>query len=129
MKEILITQAAQLVSTLVVTLIGVLAAWLSAKLKQHIELKNLTSALDTCLKMTQVTVGELQQKFVEDMKIANEDGKLTKEEIKELNSSLITYTKEKMTPELINVIVNAGIDINKFILNAGENYVQEFKYE
>lgn len=129
MKEILITQAAQLVSTLMVTLIGVLAAWLSAKLKQHIELKNLTSALDTCLKMTQVTVGELQQKFVEDMKIANEDGKLTKEEIKELNSSLITYTKEKMTPELINVIVNAGIDINKFILNAGENYVQEFKYE
>ena len=129
MKEILITQAAQLVSTLMVTLIGILAAWLSAKLKQHIELKNLTSALDTCLKMTQVTVGELQQKFVEDMKIANEDGKLTKEEIKELNSSLITYTKEKMTPELINVIVNAGIDINKFILNAGENYVQEFKYE
>lgn len=129
MKEILIEQAAQLVSTLMITLIGVLAAWLSAKLKQHIELKNLTSALDTCLKMTQVTVGELQQKFVEDMKIANEDGKLTKEEIKELNSSLITYTKEKMTPELINVIVNAGIDINKFILNAGENYIQEFKYE
>lgn len=129
MKEILITQAAQIVSTLIVTLIGILAAWLTAKLNQHMQLKNLTAALDTCLKMTQVTVGELQQKFVEDMKIANEDGKLTKEEIKELNSSLITYTKEKMTPELINVIVNAGIDINKFILNAGENYIQEFKYE
>ena len=79
--------------------------------------------------MTQVTVGELQQKFVEGMKIANEDGKLTQEEIKELNSSLVMYTKEKMTPELINVIVNAGIDINKFILDAGENYIQEFKYE
>lgn len=129
MKEILITQAAQIVSTLIVTLIGILAAWLTAKLNQHMQLKNLTAALDTCLKMTQVTVGELQQKFVEGMKIANEDGKLTQEEIKELNSSLITYTKEKMTPELINVIVNAGIDINKFILNAGENYIQEFKYE
>lgn len=129
MKEILITQAAQIVSTLIVTLIGILAAWLTAKLNQHMQLKNLTAALDTCLKMTQVTVGELQQKFVEGMKIANEDGKLTQEEIKELNSSLIMYTKEKMTPELINVIVNAGIDINKFILDAGENYVQEFKYE
>lgn len=129
MKEILITQAAQLVSTLIVTLIGILAAWLTAKLNQHMQLKNLTAALDTCLKMTQVTVGELQQKFVEGMKIANEDGKLTQEEIKELNSSLIMYTKEKMTPELINVIVNAGIDINKFILDAGENYIQEFKYE
>lgn len=129
MKEILIEQAAQLVSTLIVTLIGILAAWLSAKLNQHMQLKNLTAALDTCLKMTQVTVGELQQKFVEEMKIANEDGKLTQDEIKELNSSLVTYTKEKMTPELINVIVNAGIDINKFILNAGENYIQEFKHE
>ena len=129
MKEIMITQAAQLVSTLIVTLIGILAAWLTAKLNQHMQLKNLTAALDTCLKMTQVTVGELQQKFVEGMKIANEDGKLTQEEIKELNSSLVMYTKEKMTPELINVIVNAGIDINKFILDAGENYIQEFKYE
>lgn len=129
MKEILIEQAAQIVSTLVVTLIGILASWLTAKLSQHMQLKNLTTALDTCLKMTQVTVGELQQKFVEEMKLANEDGKLTKDEIKELNSSLITYTKEKMTPELINVIVSAGIDINKFILDAGENYIQELKNE
>ena len=128
MKEILIEQAAQLVSTIVVTLIGLLAAWLSAKFNEHMKLKNLVSALDTCLKMTQVTVGELQQKFVEGMKEANEDGKLTEEEIKELNSSLIVYTKEKMTPELINVIVSAGIDINKFILDAGEGYVQELKY-
>lgn len=129
MKEILIEQAAQLVSTFITALIGILAAWLTAKLNHYMQLKNLTAALDTCLKMTQVTVGELQQKFVEEMKIANEDGKLTQEEIKELNSSLVMYTKEKMTPELINVIVNAGIDINKFILDAGENYIQEFKYE
>ena len=45
MKEILITQAAQIVSTLIVTLIGILAAWLTAKLNQHMQLKNLTAAL------------------------------------------------------------------------------------
>ena len=129
MKEILITQAAQLVSTIVVTLLGVLAAWLSAKLSSNIKLKNLVNALDTCLDMTKVTVGELQQKFVEDMKVANEDGKLTQDEIKELNSSLLMYTKEKMTPEIINIIVSAGIDINKFILDAGESFVQELKHE
>lgn len=128
MKEILIEQAAQLVSTIVVTLIGLLAAWISTKFNEHMKLKNLSSALDTCLKMTQVTVGELQQKFVEGMKEANEDGKLTEEEIKELNSSLVAYTKAKMTPELIGVIVSAGIDINKLIIDAGENYVQELKY-
>lgn len=128
MKEILIEQAAQLVSTIVVTLIGLLAAWLSAKLNEYMKLKNLASALDTCLKMTQVTVGELQQKLVEGMKEANEDGKLTEDEIKTLNSSLLAYTKQKMTPELINVIVSAGIDINQFILDAGESYVQELKY-
>ena len=128
MKEILIEQAAQLVSTIVVTLIGLLAAWLSAKLNEDMKLKNLASALDTCLKTTQVTVGELQQKLVEGMKEANEDGKLTEDEIKTLNSSLLAYTKQKMTPELINVIVSAGIDINQFILDAGESYVQELKY-
>ena len=128
MKEILIEQAAQLVSTIVVTLIGFLAAWLSAKLNEDMKLKNLASALDTCLKTTQVTVGELQQKLVEGMKEANEDGKLTEDEIKTLNSSLLAYTKQKMTPELINVIVSAGIDINQFILDAGESYVQELKY-
>ena len=129
MKELLITQAAQLVSNIVITLLGIFAAWLMAKLKSHLDFKNLTAALDTCLKMTQVTVGELQQKFVEDMKFANEDGKLTPDEIKELNSSLLMYTKEKMTPEIINVIVSAGIDINKLILDAGENYIQELKAE
>jgi hypothetical protein len=129
MKEILIEQAAQIVSTVIITLIGILASWLTAKLNQHMQLKNLATALDTCLTMTQVTVGELQEKFVKDMKLANEDGKLTKDEIKELNSSLVTYTKEKMTPELIKVIVSAGIDINKFILDAGKNYILELKNE
>jgi hypothetical protein len=129
MKEILIEQAAQIITTIVITAIGLLSAWLTAKLNKHLKLKNLTGALDACLKMTQVTVGELQQKFVDDMKTANEDGKLTKEEIKELNSHLITYTKNKLTPSIIDVIISAGIDINQFILDAGENYVQEFKHE
>ena len=74
-------------------------------------------------------IGALQQKFVDDMKLANEDGKLTEKEIKELNSSLIAYTKDKMTPEIINLIVAAGIDINKFILDSGEYFIQERKYE
>lgn len=127
MKEFLIEQAAYIITTVVVTTIGILGAWLTAKLSKYIKIKNTTSALDTCLEMTKVTVGELQQKFVEGMKLANEDGKLTEEEIKELNISLITYTKRKLTPSIINLITAAGIDINQFILDAGENYVQELK--
>lgn len=127
MKELLIEQASQLILTIVVTALGLLSTWLTVKLSKYIKLKNLTSALDTCLSMTQVTVGELQQKFVEGMKAANKDGKLTEEEIRELNASLVVYTKNKLTPSIINVITAAGIDINQFILDAGENYVQELK--
>ena len=127
MKELLIEQASQLILTIVVTALGLFSAWLTVKLSKYIKLKNLTSALDTCLSMTQVTVGELQQKFVEGMKAANKDGKLTEEEIRELNTSLVVYTKNKLTPSIINVITAAGIDINQFILDAGENYVQELK--
>lgn len=127
MKEFLIEQAAYIITTVVVTGIGILGAWLTAKLSKYIQLKNVTSALDTCLAMTQVTVGELQQKFVEEMKAANADGKLTKEEIAELHSKLVTFTRDKLTPSIINVITAAGIDLNQFILDAGENFVQELK--
>lgn len=129
MKELLIEQASQLIVTIVITLLGFLSTWLTIKFSKYMQLKNLTSALETCLDMTQVTVGELQQKFVEDMKSANKDGKLTKEEIKELNSNLITFTRNKLTPSIINVIMAAGIDINQFILDAGEHFVQELKHE
>lgn len=127
MKEFLIEQAAYIITTVVVTAIGILGAWLTAKLSKYIQLKNVTSALETCLAMTQVTVGELQQKFVEDMKFANLDGKLTKEEIADLHSKLVTFTRNKLTPSIINVITAAGIDLNQFILDAGENFVQELK--
>lgn len=127
MKEFLIEQAAYIITTVVVTAIGVLGAWLTAKLSKYIQLKNVTSALETCLAMTQVTVGELQQKFVEEMKAANVDGKLTKEEISDLHSKLVTFTRDKLTPSIINVITAAGIDLNQFILDAGENFVQELK--
>lgn len=129
MKEFLIEQAAQIVTVIIVTAIGILSTWLTAKLNKYIQLKNTTTALETCLDMVQVTVGELQQKFVEDMKKANADGKLTKDEIKQLNTSLIVYTKNKLTPEIIKVITAAGIDINQFILDAGEKFVQELKHE
>ena len=127
MKEFLIEQAAYIITTVIVTAIGVLGAWLTAKLSKYIQLKNVTSALETCLAMTQVTVGELQQKFVEEMKAANADGKLTKEEIADLHSKLVTFTRDKLTPSIINVITAAGIDLNQFILDAGENFVQELK--
>lgn len=129
MKEVLIEQGVKILAALCTTILSIVAAWLGAKLDNNLKLKNLKLALDTCLEMTKVTVGELQQKFVDDMKIANADGKLTEDEIKSLNSSLLVYTKEKMTPQLINVIVSAGIDINKYILDAGEYYVRELKHE
>ena len=129
MKEFLIEQAAQIVTVIIVTAIGILSTWLTAKLNKYFQLKNTATALETCLSMVQATVGELQQKFVEDMKKANADGKLTKDEIKQLNTSLIVYTKNKLTPNIIEVITAAGIDINQFILDAGEKFVQELKHE
>lgn len=129
MKEFLIEQAVQIITTVVITAIGLLSAWLSAKLNKYLKIKNTTEALDACLKMVQITVGELQQRFVEGMKTANEDGRLTSDEIKELNASLISHTKDKLTPSIINVISSAGIDVNQFILDAGEHFVQELKHE
>ena len=124
MNDVIINIAAQVVSTLLITLIGVLGAWLTAKIGKRVELTNINRAKDELIVAAQQTVMELQQTVVEGLKEKAADGKLTDDEIEGLCLSLLTKTKEKMSLPAIKVLEAAAVDVNALIRGAGEALIE-----
>lgn len=120
MNEMIIKIMAEVVATLLITLIGVLGAWLTAKIGKRTELTNINRAKDELIEAAQQTVMELQQTVVEGLKEKAADGKLTEDEITELSLMLINKTKEKMSLPAIKVLEAAAVDVNALIRGAGE---------
>ena len=124
MQDTIITIVAQVVSTLLITLIGVLGAWLTAKIGKRVELTNINKAKDELIAAAQQTVLELQQTVVEGMKAAAEDGKLSDDEVESLCIMLMTKTKDKMSLSAIRLLEAAAVDVNALIRGAGEALIE-----
>lgn len=124
MTDTIITIVAQVIATLLITLIGVFGAWLTAKIGKRVELTNINKAKDELVEAAQQTVMELQQTIVEGLKEKAADGKLTDEEIEGLCLSLLTKTKEKMSLPAIKVLEAAAVDVNALIRGAGEALIE-----
>lgn len=127
MMDVIIENAVAIVATLLMTLIGVLGTWLTAKLAKREELTNINAAQQEVIKAAQITVGELQQTLVEGLKAGHEDGKLTKEEIEALGELLVDKTLKKMSVSAIGVLNAAAVDITALIKGAGEDWIQKLK--
>ena len=127
MVNVIIENAVQIAATLVVTLIGVLGAWLTAKIGKREELKNIAAATDAAVDAAQTTVLELQQTTVEGLKKASADGKLTKDEIDELGKLLIDGALVKMSDAAKGVLNAAGVDITAIIKGTGEALIAKRK--
>ena len=124
MQDTIINVAAQVVSTLLITLIGVLGAWLTAKIGKRVELTNINKAKDELIAAAQQTVLELQQTVVEGMKAAAEDGKLSDDEVESLCIMLMTKTRDKMSLSAIRLLEAAAVDVNALIRGAGEALIE-----
>ena len=129
MQDAIINIVAQVVATLLITLIGVLGAWLTAKIGKRVELTNINKAKDELIIAAQQTVMELQQTVVEGMKAAAKDGKLTEAEITELSIMLLNKTKQKMSLPAIQLLEAAAVDVNAMIRGAGEALIAELHDE
>ena len=127
MNEVIMETVVQIVGALLLTLIGVLGTWLTAKIGKHQELRNISTATTEAISAAQLTVLELQQTVVDGWKAANEDGKLTDEEINELGYLLVNKTVEKMSDSAVKLLVSAGVDITAIIKGAGEEMVLRMK--
>lgn len=64
---------------------------------------------------------------MEELKHANADNKLTKDEIEKLGLLLLDKTKEKLSVPTYDLLNAAGVDIEAIIRGAGEAWIQDIK--
>ena len=127
MEIVLIETASQIITTLFVMLIGVLGTWLTARIGQNKKLEAINAAQQQLIACAQITVEELMQTVVADLKATREDGKLTESEIASLGHKLLVKTKEKMSVPAMNLLTAAAVDVNALIKGAGESWINALK--
>lgn len=125
MQDAIIEVITNVLATVLITIIGVLGTWLTAKVLKRVELTNINKAKDELIEAAQQTVMELQQTVVEGMKAAAQDGKLSEDEITELSIMLLNKTKQKMSLPAIRLLEAAAVDVNALIRGAGEALIAE----
>ena len=119
--------ALQIAATLLVTLIGVLGTWLSLKLGQSAKLQNIDAAQKELIRAARITVDELQQTLVVELKAASVDGKLLPSEITELKEHLLQKTLEKLSSPALALLKGATVDVNGLIAGVGEAWIERMK--
>ena len=117
----------QVAATLLITLIGVLGAWLTAQIGRSAKLKSINAAQQEVIAAAQITVGELQQTVVDGLKAASKDGKLTKDEVATLGAKLLRLTKQKISKPTYDLLTAAAVDVNALIKGAGESWISALK--
>ena len=125
--DILIENAVNIVAAFFIALIGVLGAWLTAKLGKATQLDTVNKAQQELIKLAQITVGELKQTVVDGMKAAHKDGKLTKEEIAQLGNLLFEKTTAKLSASAMDVLTAAQVDISALITGTAEHLIGQMK--
>ena len=125
--NILIENAVNIAAAFFIALIGVFGAWLTAKLGTATQLDTVNKAQQELIKLAQITVGELKQTVVDDMKAAHKDGKLTKEEIAQLGQLLYDKTTAKLSASAMDVLTAAQVDISALITGTAQQLIGKMK--
>ena len=127
--DYLINYGLQVAATLLITLIGVLGTYLSMQLGKNANLNNINTAQKELIRAAKITVGELQQTMVQEMKAANDDGKLSPQEIANLRIKLIDKTVEKLSTPAYSMLSAASVDVEGLILGVGESWIERMKQQ
>ena len=123
----IIDMTVEIVGTVLMTAVGLFGAWALKKIGNNAKLNNINAAFAEAVQAATQTVAELQQRVVEGLKAQREDGKLTGEDIKALNAELIALTVRKMSTPAVELLRAAKVDLNAYILGAGEKALVELK--
>ena len=127
--ELLLNYGMQVAATLLITLIGVLGTYLTLQLGKNANLKNINDAQKELIRAAKITVGELQQTTVSELKAANADGKLTQQEIAQLRMKLLDKTVEKLSTPAYALLSAASVDVEGLILGVGESWIERMKQQ
>lgn len=126
MSDTIVSTLVEVAATLLITLIGVLGTWLTAKIAKKQHLAGIAAATEQVIQAAQITVGELQQTIVEKFKAAG-GGKLNEEQIAQLGELLKTKTIEKLSNPAMSLLEAAAVDLEALISGAGENWLNKIK--
>lgn len=120
-------QAVMLLYRLVWALAAAFAAWTMEKLGQNVKLTNVSVALQTVCEIAQQTAEELQQTIVADLKAERPDGKLTRDDVRDLNTRLRALVKAKLDTATIRLVTASGADLDALISGACEAFLSRQK--
>lgn len=127
MTDVIIENVVKIVAALLMMLISVGGAYLTALVGRTEKLKGISIATEQIIEAALQTAGELQQTVVENLKAASADGKLSDEEIAILGKSVVELTLMKLTQPTKDLINGAGGDIEAIIHGATEAWLEEIK--
>ena len=127
MTDVIIENVVKIIAALLMMLISVGGAYLTALISKNEKLKGIGIATEQIIEAAMQTAGELQQTVVEQMKAAAIDGKLSEEEISDLGRQVVGLTLAKLTQPTKDLIDGAGGDIEAIIHGATEAWLEEIK--
>ena len=127
MLEIILENLVKILTAVVLMGISIGGAYLTNLLATKTKMQNVSNAIYEVCNMATMTAQELQQTVVERLRAANADGKLTGEDIAELNFMLLEKTKAKLTVPVYDLINAAGADIEQIIFGACEAWLNQSK--
>lgn len=117
----------EMVSTILIAVIGYYGAKLVAKLNTNKNLSNVSQATSDVVKTTQSVVLELQQTCVADWKKEAADGKLTDAQIATLKTMLQTRVMAILSEDTTKLLKAAGSDLTQMIQSSAESAILEMK--
>lgn len=129
MSEVIMEVAARAAGALLVAVISVAGAWLSAKIGRRQELASIAAATEEAAEAARRVVLELQQTAVEGMKAARVDGKLSRAEVEQLGKLLLEKSLAQLSLPARQVLEAAGKDVCAIIRSAGEAAVLAIKQQ
>ena len=129
MSEVIMEVAAQVAGALLVAVISVAGAWLTAKIGRRQELASISAATEEAAEAAKRVVLELQQTAVEGMKAASADGKLSRAEVEQLGKLLLEKSLAQLSLPAKQVLEAAGKDVCAIIRSAGEAAVLTIKQQ
>lgn len=127
MREVIIEVAVQVIGAILMGIVGIVFAYIGKWMGEKEKLGTVSAAMGQLEAVVKNVVGELQQTFVEGLKEASEDGKLSKTDIQWLGEQLIEKATEQLSDPAADTLEAAGIDIEAMIHSMAEAYIERIK--
>ena len=121
----IVVALAPVFTAVLVGLLGVLVAWLHERYKWTKESRTVSTVLD----MLRALVVEAEETITTKVKEAAEDGKLTKEEGKQIKQSVLLALVDLLTVEQMKVLEGVTDDLSAWLGAKVEAILAEYRHE